>query len=83
MDARFYLQDQVEDISKYLTNFCETLSIEIIIFEQLYSVLWFKNFLSLKQKKSILPLTRKLNYLDILQNIKTLNFLIYIILLHT
>jgi hypothetical protein len=48
MDARFYLQDQVEDISKYLTNFCETLSIEIIIFEQLYSVLWFKNFLSLK-----------------------------------
>jgi hypothetical protein len=74
MDARFYLQDQVADISKYLTNFCETLSIEIIIFEQLYSVLWFKNFLNLKQKKIYLAFDKEAELFRYLTKYKNAKF---------
>ena len=76
MDARFYLQDQVADISKYLTNFCETLFIEIIIFEQLYSVLWFKNFLNLKQKKIYLAFDKEAELFRYLTKYKNAKFLL-------
>ncbi|MEH2124668.1 glycosyltransferase [Nostoc sp.] len=43
--------NQVKYVSKYLTEFCDKLSIQVVIVEQLYSILWFKNFLKIKQKK--------------------------------
>ena len=59
MEIRVYKYNQVQSISNYLTEFCEKYLIQVIIVEQLYSILWFKNFLDLKQKKIYLAFDKE------------------------
>ncbi|MEH2124669.1 glycosyltransferase [Nostoc sp.] len=51
--------NQVEHVSKYLTYLCNRHSIHVVIVEQLYSILWFKDFLNLKQRKIYLAFDRE------------------------
>ncbi len=59
MEIRFYNHNQVKSISNYLTDFCEKYLIQVIIVEQLYSILWFENFLGFKQKKIYLAFDKE------------------------
>ncbi|MBS9385702.1 MAG: glycosyltransferase family 4 protein [Dolichospermum sp. BR01] len=51
--------NQLEDVSKYLADLCNRHSIQVVIVEQLYSILWFKDFLNLKQRKIYLAFDRE------------------------
>ena len=59
MEIGFYNYNQVQSISNYLTDFCEKYLIQAVIVEQLYSILWFKNFLDFKQKKIYLAFDKE------------------------
>ena len=48
-----------DHISKYIINLCEELSIQVVIVEYLLNILFFKEFLNLKQKKFILVRTER------------------------
>lgn len=57
-----------DHISKYIINLCEELSIQVVIVEYLFSILFFKSFLSLKQKKVYISQNREAEmYLERLQ----------------
>ncbi|MEH2202796.1 MAG: glycosyltransferase [Nostoc sp.] len=61
-NVTYYNWDRAKYVSEYLTELCEKLSIQIVIVEQLYSILWFKNFLKLKQKKIYLATDKEAEF---------------------
>lgn len=57
-----------DHISKYITNLCKEFSVQVVIVDYLFSILFFQNFLKLKQKKVYIALNREAEmYLERLQ----------------
>ena len=54
--------NQAKNTSKYLTALCDQLSIRVVIVEQLYSILWFKDFFDFKQKKIYLATDKEAEF---------------------
>jgi len=73
-NVNYYNLDRAKYVSEYLLELCEQLSIKVVIVENLYSILWFQNFLKLKQKKIYIATDKEAEFFKALALYNLLNY---------